>query len=279
MEYYVALDGEKVGPLSQIKLVEMLEDGRVTAENKIWHQGMDEWKPLSEIPSLASRLRRKEELLIAETNQEAPPLPQVAQSPKPQAPPRKTRVTVVHEVRPLTRFWARYFDYTMVAVLVVIFSDIEIPTVEPGVSPADLVTRYEEIFKSGELQELAKMQFWALLIWHGMEGILIHLFGTTPGKALFGIHIVTDRGSRVSVINGIYRSFLVYILGVGLFYFSLITFAAMTFSFFRLMARGTTVWDQVLSLRVEHPPLGLGRILLAIAAFITLMMLQVLSIS
>lgn len=276
MEYYVALDGEKVGPLSQIKLVEMLEDGRVTAENKVWHQGMDEWKPMSEVPSMASRLRRNEDLPPVEENQPPLPHPQPVEVPP---PPRKTRVTVVHEVRPLTRFWARYFDYTMVAVLVVIFSDIEIPTVEPGVSPADLVTRYEEIFRSGELQELAKMQFWALLIWHGLEGILIHLFGTTPGKALFGIHIVTERGSKVSVINGIYRSFLVYILGVGLFYFSLITFAAMTFSFFRLMARGTTAWDQILRLRVEHPPLGLGRILLAIAAFITLMMLQVLSIS
>lgn len=279
MEYYVALDGEKVGPLSQIKLVEMLEDGTVSADNKVWHQGLDEWKPLSEIPSMASRVPRKEELLIAEESPETLPLPKAVDPPDAASPPRKTSVTVVHEVRPLTRFWARYFDYTMVAVLVVIFSDIEIPTVDPGVSPADLVTRYEEIFRSGELQELAKMQFWALLIWHGLEGILIHLFGTTPGKALFGIHVVTDRGSKVSVINGVYRSFLVYILGVGLFYFSLITFAAMTFSFFRLMARGTTAWDQILRLRVEHPPLGLGRILLAIAAFITLMMLQVLSIS
>ncbi|MDF1815490.1 MAG: RDD family protein [Verrucomicrobiales bacterium] len=270
MEYYVALSGEKVGPLTQFKLVEMLRDGEVSADQKVWHRGMDGWLPISEVPSLkpvVKRLGDRED----EKDADPPPLPDPVVS--------KKRVAVATEVRPLTRFWARYFDYTIVAVLVVIFSDFEMPPIDPELSIADLITRYEEIFRSGELRALAEMQFYALLMWHVIEGIMISVFGTTPGKALFGIHVVTGGGSKVPVLIGIYRSFLVYILGLGLFYFPLITFVTMALSFFRLLSHGICPWDQLLKLRVKHPPLSFGRILLAVAAFITLMTLQYLNFS
>ncbi len=273
MEYYLAVAGDKVGPLSQLRLVEMLRDGEVTSEDKVWHMGMDTWRPIAEVPSLKSTLES-----LGSNERIAIPLGECSSPPEVLKSPTK-KVNVATEVRPLTRFWARYFDYTIVAVLVVIFSDFEMPKIDPGLTFADLVTRYEEIFKSEQMQTLAQIQFYALLMWHVIEGILISVFGTTPGKALFGIHILSVKGGHPPIIHGICRSFLVYILGVGLFYISLLTLLLMTMTYFRLMTRGLTFWDQVLDLRVKHPPLSFARILLAILAFITLMTLQSLKFS
>jgi len=272
MEYYLAKNGDKVGPLSQLRLVEMLRDGEVTSEDKVWHMGMDGWQPIAEVPSLKSTLES------LSSNRTAIPLGERDCPPAASKGPTK-KVNVANEVRPLTRFWARYFDYTIVAVIVVIFSDFEMPKIDPGLTFADLVTRYEEIFKSEQMQTLAQIQFYALLMWHVIEGILISVFGTTPGKALFGIHIISASGSKPPILRGISRSFLVYILGVGLFYISLLTLVLMTMTFFRLLTQGWTYWDQVLELRVKHPPLSAARILLAILAFIVLMTLQSLKFS
>ncbi|MDF1753480.1 MAG: RDD family protein [Verrucomicrobiales bacterium] len=269
MEYYLAKSGAKVGPLSQFKLVEMLREGEVSPEEKLWHQGMDSWLPASEIPSLQSTLQALEREKLEAT---APPLPETPA-------PTKRKFPVANEVRPLTRFWARYFDYTVVLVIVVIFSEFEIPKVDSGASISDLMAKSYELAESDEYRQLMKMVIYSIPIWHVIESIMISVFGTTPGKALFGIHIVSSSGSKLSLYSSIYRSFLVYILGVGLFYFSLLTFATMTFSFVRLMTRGICPWDQILDLKVKHPPLSFGRILLAILAFITLMMLQNLNFS
>ena len=274
MEYYVALEGEKVGPLSQFRLVEMLRDGEVSPDNKAWHMGLDAWMPLSEVPSMSSTVEAMRKSEIEEAMIKSQNRAEKAGIVIPPEIRAEKKIPIAVEVRPLTRFWARFFDYSLVAMLVVVFSDVEYPRVDPDISLADLVTRYEEIFSGAEFQQLARMQAYALLLWHVLEGILISLFGTTPGKALFGISIATDEGSRVSVMNGIIRSFLVFALGLGCFFHEILMLAALTFAFFRLMSRGITVWDQVLHLQVKHPPLSLVRILLAIMAFFALMMLQ-----
>ena len=286
MEYYVALDGEKVGPLTQFRIVEMLREGVISAESKGWQKGMESWKPLSELPSLNSTFeviqREQESLPITDPISETLPESDVARSaisdsksatqPISYEPVRTVKVAA--EVRPLTRFWARYFDYTMVAVLVLLFSDVELPRVGPDVAPADLVTRRDEIFRREDLLALSKMMAYALLMWHVVEGFLVSLFGTTPGKALFGIKVVTFSGQKMGIMQGIARSFLVFALGLAFFSFYFLTLAAMAFAFFRLMSRGNTVWDQALKLEVNHPPLTFLRILLAFTAFFALMMLQ-----
>ena len=265
---------KKSGPLSQFRLVEMLRDGEVSPDHKAWHKGLDSWMPLSEVPSMSSILESmrkseiKEAMIESQKKAEAagiviPPESRVEQ--------KVPKVPIAVEVRPLTRFWARFFDYSLVAMLVVVFSEVEYPR---DISLADLVTRYEEIYDRPEFQQLARMQAYALLLWHVLEGILISVFGTTPGKALFGISVANADGTRVGAINGIIRSFLVFALGLGCFFHEILMLATLTFAFFRLMSRGITVWDQVLHLQVKHPPLSLVRILLAIMAFFALMMLQ-----
>ncbi len=281
MVYYVALAGEKVGPLTQFRLAEMLRDGELTAEHKVWHRGLEGWRRLGDVPSLVPLLeisppreasgnalypgagRNGAEMVPASTSAKPPPIPK----PTPDAA----------KPRPITRFWARYFDYSLVAVIVILFSDITIPRVEPGISLSEFYRSYGELYATEEMLQLGRRLFYALIGWHLLEGVLLALFGTTPGKALFGMRVTAEDGSAVAPVVGIARGFLVFLLGVGMT-ISWIMILAMGISLFRLMSRGQTVWDQMLRLRPHHTPLSLTRILLAIGAFFALLMLQFLKI-
>ncbi len=120
---------------------------------------------------------------------------------------------------------------------------------------------------------LARTQLIALIVWQLLEGILIHMFGTTPGKALLGIRVTQDNGSNIPIKRSIGRSFYVYVLGAGFYQFPFILIGGI-FSFFRLNGTGKCLWDQHLETKVLTKPLSSGRIMLAIAAFFVLVMLQ-----
>lgn len=63
--FYVAIDGQPVGPLSESDLVRLVADKKVSKDTLAWMPGMPQWKPVEQLPSI---LR-----LIALT---PPPIPQ-----------------------------------------------------------------------------------------------------------------------------------------------------------------------------------------------------------
>lgn len=283
MEFYVSIDGRKRGPFSHYEINDRLRSGEIDGDSLIWMRGQEGWKKLREIPALQSSIEEKNlesdetdegvEFQKDDSASHSPPLPAV------EAVTRKT-LTVPYEVRPLTRFWARSFDYLLVTVLVWTISDIALPAsiADPNLTFGDLMTRYAEEFRKEEWQRFAHLLLYSQLAWHVIEGMLLHVFGTTPGKALFGISIQTNAGERPSILRGISRSFYVYIAGVAM-YFIPFSVVCMTLSFFRLVATGKTFWDDQLKLTVRHPPLGFARILLAIVAFLVLMIVNSLKFS
>ncbi len=297
MEFYLSIEGKKKGPYTQFRVEEMLRDGELSHKNLAWHREMDKWLPVSEIPALMGIMKREVETDLEDDATEAPgsenilageddfpegggseavatlpPLPGI----DPKKPVRK--LGIANEVKPFVRFWARTFDYMLVAAMVILFSDIEIPTADPGMTLQEMTTHWQSLMQSPETQLLGRLLFFALLLWHVVEALMINVFGTTPGKALFGIRIVTNDGQRPGAMACLARSFFVYVLGVGIYLFPF-SIIAMTFSFFRLMATGKTIWDHSLKMVVEHPPMGFVRILLAIGAFFVLITLQSLKFS
>lgn len=276
MSYYLSIDGEKQGPFGLLKVSELFDAGRIHRDTLGWEQGMETWKPIHEIPALESIVAREI------TTEEAPGLPdegegvaspsRVSPGNRPSPPPVPS-IEPASEIRPVTRFWARAFDYTLVSVLVFVFSDFDFPQPEPNEAMADYFTRYLEHLQSPEARTLARVQFFALVAWHFIEGILIHLIGTTPGKALFGITVLTEDRFRVPLLRSVGRSFFVYILGVG-FYLFPFNVIGMIFSFFRILSTRKSLWDQQLRLKVETKKLSSVRIMLAIVAFFALLVIQ-----
>jgi len=295
MEFYLSIDGRKEGPFSTFKVDEFLDDGRITPDTLGWHRDLEGWKPVREITALdgvmvgreprpeTSGEESKEEKNRAITARVPPPLPDpegeddeservetaaAAEKPAATSGPKHEK-----EIRPFVRFWARMFDYTLVSVVVFLVSDVSFARPTPDESFADMMSRYLEQMQTPEARALARTQFFSLVGWHLVETVLIHLFGTTPGKALLGIRIAASDGSRVPMLRSLGRSFYVYVLGAG-FYQVPFILIGMTFSFFRLMATGKCLWDQHLDIRVENPKPGLARIGLVIGAFMVLFILQ-----
>ena len=58
MDFYLSIDGEKVGPVSIFRVSELLETEEITADTKGWHRDLDGWKPLREISALDTVIER-----------------------------------------------------------------------------------------------------------------------------------------------------------------------------------------------------------------------------
>ncbi len=257
------------------KVGEMLERGEVDSDTLAWHRGMESWKPISEIQALETIHSRH---AVSEKEPPPPPEPtdETISAPLPAADGTATAtVALPRNVRPFVRFWARTFDHMLVSVVIWLVSDISIPAPVPGETWADMIAKVAEFQRSDAALAFGRMLIFAMIGWHFLEGLLIHLFATTPGKALFGIKVEREDGQRLSIPQALGRSFYVYILGVG-FYLPMLSIVGMTFSFFRLISSGKCIWDQHLETRVETPPVGSVRIMLAIGAFLGLIMLQTL---
>lgn len=275
MEFYLSIGGSKKGPYSIFKVGDLLESGEITPETLAWHRELSGWRPIQEVPALEVVFGRDRD-----RKPEPPPLPEVAPphaeeiagAPLPRVEP-STPVLSLGQSRPFIRFWARMFDYVVVFLIVFQALDVSIPQRAPGEGLAEFLTRYTAEMQQPEALIFARTLFFALIGWHMIEAVLIHLIATTPGKALFGLTVKTAAGEKVPLLPSLGRSFYVYVMGAGFYQFPFIVIG-MVFSFFRMTSTGKCLWDQQLKLQVENSPLGLVRIVLAICAFFALFLLQ-----
>lgn len=56
--WHAAIKDVPVGPMTREELARKIEAGAVTAESLCWREGMDDWRPLGELPELSQLLRR-----------------------------------------------------------------------------------------------------------------------------------------------------------------------------------------------------------------------------
>ncbi len=149
------------------------------------------------------------------------------------------------EARPWTRFLARGFDavlWMFVAVLLAKATGIGLDTVNG----------------------LMKMQFLFFALFVAADTVLVSAFGTTPGKALLGLHVIPGHGQGGSILIGaaFRRAFLVFTLGNALMLVIYFTAAAWVFHYIDLMRRQSTYWDRRLDLAVASVPVSPARTLL-----------------
>lgn len=64
--YFVAIDGQQVGPLNDSELSQMIAQKKVTKDTIAWMPGMTGWKPIEQVPAILK--------LVALT---PPPIPQL----------------------------------------------------------------------------------------------------------------------------------------------------------------------------------------------------------
>ncbi|MDA9114806.1 RDD family protein [Burkholderiaceae bacterium] len=110
------------------------------------------------------------------------------------------------------------------------------------------------------------------LVWAPAESVLLSLYGTTPGKWLFGMRVVHPNGGMLSYPDALKRSFLVFLQGLGLGIPVVVWFTQL-FAYRRLTKTGTTLWDRSTNAVVLHKKWGILRALVCTVAVLGLLIL------
>lgn len=81
-EWFVAIDGEPVGPLNQQEVKQRLEEGQIDGETLVWGEGFEEWRQLASVADFGSvespSIDDTWEALFADTAAMGSPQPSVA---------------------------------------------------------------------------------------------------------------------------------------------------------------------------------------------------------
>lgn len=321
MQFFVTRKGQRLGPYSIFRITELLDDGELSPDDLGWHQGRDIWVPLREIPALIPAIESKRERDFlresgkpldskkikrgrgsikkhgddeiddddgtdansddeADTGYAGDSATAAGIAPRPGSP-ATAKAYAAGSSRPISRFWARIFDFLLVTVLVyAFFGPPPMPdNIKNGsasfaeIANPEFWQSLRRAMETEAAQHLAHIQQIALVLWVLLEGYLLHRFGTTPGKALFGIRVTQVNGSRLGLQQSMLRAFFVWFIGVGMWW-PFVTLATLAFSLWSLLARGSTLWDRQLATRVQQGKLSIPRIALTFVAFVFILLIQ-----
>ncbi|MEI7908173.1 MAG: RDD family protein [Verrucomicrobiota bacterium] len=247
MDIWIIRNGEKVGPIHDYEARRKIESGELTRDTPAWHEGLDAWRPLGEIAIFKDEFNwvHLDDLDSGPTHEEEEAALLAAAAVPPPLP-----------IGPVLwrRFWARWLD---IHVYVAVW--------------------WLSMWVSGRQIEAVLNNIWIMVVqlvpWFIVESILIHRFGTTPGKWLLGLRVANTNGTPLSLAAATLRSFRVLVGGVG-FGFSLLALFCQTLSYFTAKRLGNALWDHAGGHRVQSRPLVAWRIIVAVCVFLAALQLQ-----
>jgi uncharacterized RDD family membrane protein YckC len=241
MDIWIILEGEKIGPLHDFEVRRKIETTELAASTPAWHEGLTAWKPLGEIGIFAR------EFALATQ----PPLATTGRVPTPPPLPVETFY--------LRRFWARWLDLSLYS----------------GVWWLGMWAARQDI-------SAALLNPWIMFLhflpWFVIETLLIHRFGTTPGKWLLGISVANKDASPLDLPASSRRAMLVFFIGIG-FGWSFLAFFCQLISMFIVKRLGATLWDHLGGHQVHATILSPYRVFASVLVFTGAFFLQFIVIS
>lgn len=221
MDIWIIINGESSGPMPEFSVRAKIAAGEFDADTPAWHEGLSGWTPLREL----ALFRREFDPLPK------PELEGAGHSRADDAEPRSLPdqhpangglQTKAYAVR---RFWARWFDlYVYVGLwwfaMWAIGNDIRALL---GNLPVMLMI---------------------YLPWFGLEVLMIHYFGTTPGKWLLGLRVRNRDGALLTLSESLRRTLRVCFLGTGMGW-EMVSLVCQSIAYVQAKRTGTTLWDAV----------------------------------
>lgn len=246
MDIWIIQNGEKAGPIHDYEVRRRIDVRELSRDTMAWHEGLDGWRPLCEIALFKDEFN----WVHLDDLGSAPPLEEeeaAILSSRPPPPPPS---------RPVLgrRFWARWLDIHVYVAL-----------------------WWLAMWGCGRNIDFVVSNLWImvtqLLPWFILESILIHHFGTTPGKWLLGLRVTQVDGTALSLRAATLRSFRILVGGIG-FGWSLLAFFCQAFSYFTAKRLGNPLWDHAGGHRVQAKPLVAWRVIAVIVTFFIAFHLQ-----
>ena len=191
--WYYAAGKDQKGPVDDDEIRGLIKSGQINRETLVWHEGMDAWQRAADHPDLSK---------IFST---PPPVP-VASPPKLPPPifnPPVVKQGVEIASRPWPRFWARFIDNLIFVPLFGFGIGLWAVLYAPDIY-LQIVTM------NGVLFGVLLLPLVALFL-----ALCMIVAGTTPGKAIVGVHVPVGQGrSRIKFY--LLREFKVWAAGLGL---------------------------------------------------------------
>lgn len=236
MDIYWIADKKKCGPATVPDVLSLVQMGDLTPDTRGWHAGCEQWMPLRELPALADFLQEKP----ADEPEPLPDVPADTEETPAGVPEDAVRVYLPS---PAARLLARLVDMALYMALVY------------GVIYVRQIPFEAVLLPSSPL-------VWVAFV--ALESILVAYLGTTPGKAMLGIHVRSVNSGPMTLGRAFSRSCLVFIGGMGMMV-SLLPLFMMGYSWWMLRSRGISLWDaRCATLPLMLKPLALGRQILAV---------------
>lgn len=157
------------------------------------------------------------------------------------------------QARPWLRFWARTFDVYVFAFIAGFFLAFIAP---------EFISRVNEYILGLIL----------VFSWIFVESLLLLSFGTTPGKWLLNISILSTTGSQITYSQSLSRSMKVWWRGYGIG-FPIIQLITSIMAYKELTISGYTSWD-----KEEHFAITHGKVSFIKGALVTIVILGLLII-
>jgi len=229
MEIWIILDGEKAGPFQDYEIRRKISLRDFTADTPGWHEGLEKWLPLAEIPIFKDEFTKP-----LPTEQKIPSGPK---PPPPPLPPVYGR-----------RLFARLFDLQLYSVCwwLILWAGGKNLT-DAMVNPIVTLAQF--------------------LPWFAIEAILLHKYGTTPGKWLLGIRVANIDQSPITQPASIRRALRVLVAGIG-FGWSILPLCCVIMSYFVAKRFGNALWDFAGGHRVFSQPLRAWRVVLLCVVYL-----------
>ncbi|MCZ8520901.1 MULTISPECIES: RDD family protein [Paenibacillus] len=155
--------------------------------------------------------------------------------------------------RPWIRFWARYVDIFIFMI---------------GVTFVWALIDMESLNRTSD----TLLSVLLIFSWIFVEGTLLSLFGTTPGKKIFRIRVLNASGNRLTPMESFKRSRFIWLRGMGVG-IGVVQLIANALAYKTLVKEGYTTWDRDIGTRVHHANLGSIR-----AALIVILLLLIFTV-
>ncbi|MGI9384952.1 MAG: RDD family protein [Methyloligellaceae bacterium] len=179
MEWYCAFDGRLRGPHARGYVEGLLRSGLIDRETKVWREGMPRWVALGSVDDFKA--------LLASVPPPVPPEPGLAQG------------------GPWSRYFARQFDLTVLAFIIVFAIEIYLPELS-----MDAFLLYAKANQSVTGLGIVASAF-------ALNALVLTVFGNSPGKALFGLQAVPYDGTGgFGLAGNVAREFRVWFFGFGI---------------------------------------------------------------
>ncbi|NGX56992.1 MAG: hypothetical protein K1060chlam5_01248 [Candidatus Anoxychlamydiales bacterium] len=137
----------------------------------------------------------------------------------------------ISDIDPFSRFLARFLDYSIFTIFLVILSK-KLPFLN-------------NIFESSEF---IPIQF---ALWIPIEAVCLSYFGYTPGKLLLKIKVRDLYNHKLRFKSSIKRSLSVWFKGLAMG-INILNLIALFFSFYKLKTYKITSWDKDEKCKVTH---------------------------